>query len=365
VGTRFAYRELYIGGLSYAFGNTNAGAGTITEGTIANPDLTFERSYQYELGLEARLFNQLDVNITAFQQNRTNILTSQSTMIPAFFGGVLPSVNKGEVRNRGVELSLLWKKQFARSGFFIQANMSMIKDRVMQMAEEVVPVGSEYFYRKGNPVFYTYGLEAIGFFQSASDIASSPAQIFGPVQPGDIKYRDRNKDGVINNYDVGPIGNGTVPTKEFGLEIGFNVRGFDLQAMFQGQMDRNINLANYGNLFFPLRTNQKISTFVTNPWTVDNAATAQYPRLSTLENANNYRTSTFWLRNGDFIKLRSLELGYNFSNSLLKKQASGACRVFVRGMNLLTIDKFKFTDPENISGYPTMRSVNVGARFQF
>ena len=365
VGTRFAYRELYVGGLSYAFGNTNAGAGTITEGTIPNPDLTFERSYQYELGLESRLFNQLDLSLSLFQQNRTNILTSQSTLIPALFGGVLPSVNKGEVQNRGIELSLLWKKQYKNAGFFVQANMSFIKDKVTQMAEEIVPQGSEYFYRKGNPVFYTFGLEAIGFFESNADIAASPVQIFGPVQPGDIKYRDRNNDGVINNYDVGPIGNGTVPTKEFGIEIGFNVKGFDIQAMFQGQMDRNINLANYGNLFFPLRTNQKISTFVTNPWTVDNSANAQYPRLSTLENANNYRTSTFWLRNGDFIKLRSLEVGYNFQKLLLKKKGTGAARMFVRGMNLLTIDKFKFTDPENISGYPTMKSLNVGFRTQF
>jgi outer membrane receptor protein involved in Fe transport len=315
--------------------------------------------------MESRFFNQLDLSVSLFQQNRTNILTSQSTLIPALFGGVLPSVNRGEVRNRGIELSLLWKKQFKNAGFFLQANMSFIKDKVIQMAEEVVPQGSEYFYRKGSPVFYTYGLEAIGFFQSNADIAASPVQIFGPVQPGDIKYRDRNNDGVINNYDVGPIGNGTVPTKEFGIEIGFNLKGFDIQAMFQGQMDRNINLASYGNLFFPLRTNQKISTFVTNPWTVDNSANAQYPRLSTLENANNYRTSTFWLRNGDFIKLRSLEVGYNFQKFLLKKQGVGASRIFVRGMNLLTMDKFKFTDPENISGYPTMKSLNVGFRTQF
>lgn len=365
VGTRFAYRELYVGGGSYAFGNTNASASTITEGTIANPDLTFERSYQYEFGVDARLFKQLDLSVALFQQDRTNILTSQSTTIPALFGGTLPNVNKGEVRNRGVEFSLMWKKQFRNAGFFTRFNMSVIKDKVMQMAEEIVPAGSEYFYRKGSPVFYTYGLEAIGFFASQQDIASSPVQIFGPVQPGDIKYRDRNNDGIINNYDVGPIGNGSIPTKEFGLELGFNVKRFDLQVMLQGQMDRNINLANYGNLFFALRSSQKISTFVTNPWTADNASVAEYPRLSTLENANNYRTSTFWLRDGDFLKVRSLEIGYDLKPITKGRSTPVRSRLFLRGMNLFTFDRFKYTDPENISGYPTMRSLNAGFKVQF
>lgn len=365
VGTRFAYRELYVGGGSYAFGNTNAGASTINEGAIANPDLTFERSYQYELGIDARLFRQLDLSVALFQQDRTNILTSQSTTIPALFGGTLPNVNKGEVRNRGIEFSLMWKKQFRNAGFFTRFNMSVIKDKVMQMAEEIVPAGSEYFYRKGSPVFYTYGLEAIGFFASQQDIASSPVQIFGPVQPGDIKYRDRNNDGIINNYDVGPIGNGSIPTKEFGLELGFNVKRFDLQVMLQGQMDRNINLASYGNLFFALRSSQKISTFVTNPWTADNASIAEYPRLSTLENANNYRTSTFWLRDGDFLKVRSLEIGYDLKPITKGRSTPVRSRLFLRGMNLFTFDRFKYTDPENISGYPTMRSLNAGFKVQF
>ncbi len=365
VGTRFAYRELYVGGGSYAFGNTNAGASTINEGAIANPGLTFERSYQYELGIDARLFRQLDLSVALFQQDRTNILTSQSTTIPALFGGTLPNVNKGEVRNRGIEFSLMWKKQFRNAGFFTRFNMSLIKDKVMQMAEEIVPAGSEYFYRKGSPVFYTYGLEAIGFFASQQDIASSPVQIFGPVQPGDIKYRDRNNDGIINNYDVGPIGNGSIPTKEFGLELGFNVKRFDLQVMLQGQMDRNINLASYGNLFFALRSSQKISTFVTNPWTADNASIAEYPRLSTLENANNYRTSTFWLRDGDFLKVRSLEIGYDLKPITKGRSTPVRSRLFLRGMNLFTFDRFKYTDPENISGYPTMRSLNAGFKVQF
>ena len=115
LGTRFAFRELYVGGSTYYFGNTNAGASSITEGSVANPDLTFEQSYQYDFGLDARLFNILDASLVLFQQDRKNILTSQSTTVPALFGGSLPNVNKGEVRNRGIELSLLFSKQYKNS----------------------------------------------------------------------------------------------------------------------------------------------------------------------------------------------------------------------------------------------------------
>ncbi|MEO7530478.1 MAG: SusC/RagA family TonB-linked outer membrane protein [Sediminibacterium sp.] len=365
VGTRFAYRQLYVGSGTYYFGNNNGGVGGIAEGTIANPDLSFEKSYQYELGVDGRLFNELDFSVAAFLQNRTDILTSQSTTVSTIFGGVLPSINSGKVSNQGIELSLMWNKQFRRAGFFTRLNMSYVKDKVISMEEEVVPKGSEYYYRKGNPVYYTYGLQSLGFFQSADEIANSPEQLFGPVQPGDIKYKDRNSDGVINNYDIGPIGNGNIPTTEFGLELGFNVKGFDFQAMFQAQLNRNINLASYGNLFFPLRTNQKISTFVKDPWTLENKDHAQYPRLSTMDNANNYRTSSFWVRNGNFLKLRSLEIGYNFSEALTKKVKINNARLFLRGMNLLTLDHFKYSDPENITNYPAMKSYNVGMKVQF
>jgi hypothetical protein len=185
------------------------------------------------------------------------------------------------------------------------------------------------------------------------------------VQPGDIKYKDRNNDGVINNYDSGPICNGSTPTLETGLEFGFNYKGFDIQAMFQGQFDRNINLASYGNLFFPLRTNLKISTYVEEPWTEANKSTAKYPRLSTMDNSNNYRSSSFWYKNGDFIKMRSIELGYNLPAPIAKSIKLSQARLFVRGMNLLTIDSFKYADPESVSGYPAMKSYNIGLKVQF
>ncbi|MDP4225324.1 MAG: SusC/RagA family TonB-linked outer membrane protein [Bacteroidota bacterium] len=365
VETRFGFRQLYVGSGTYYFGSSNAGVSGITESTISNPDLTFEKSYQYEVGFDGRLLNELDFTVSVFLQNRKDILTSQSTTVPALFGGTLPSINKGKVRNQGIEASLLWNKQFKNAGFFTKLNMSYIKDKVVSMEEEVVPPGSEYYYRTGHPVYYSYGLQAIGFFESADDIAKSPVQQFGPVQPGDIKYKDRNNDGVINDYDNGPICNGSVPTLEFGFELGFNYKGFDVQAMLQAQVDRYINLASYPDLFFPLRSTQKISTFVTEPWTAENKDHAQYPRLSTMDNANNYRNSSFWYRNGDFLKLRSLELGYNLPEKMFGKIKPSMARIFLRGMNLLILDHFKYSDPENVSGYPAMKSYNIGLKVQF
>lgn len=365
VETRFAYRQLYVGSGTYYLGSSNAGVSGITESTIANPDLTYEKSKQYEIGIDTRLLNELDLSLAFFMQNRSDILTSQSTTVPAIFGGVLPNINKGKVRNQGIEASVLWDKQLKEFGCFTRFNVSFIKDKVISMEEEIVPKGSEYYYRTGQPVYYNYGLEAIGLFESTADITQSPVQQFGPVQPGDIKYKDRNNDGVINNYDSGPLCNGTVPTMEMGLEIGFNYKGFDIQAMMQVQLDRNINLASYGNLFFPLRSNQKISAYVQDPWTEENKAFAKYPRLSTMDNSNNYRNSSFWFRNGDFVKLRSLEIGYSLPSGIAKSFKLNQARIFLRGMNLLTIDHFKFTDPESISGYPAMKSYNIGLKVQF
>ena len=365
VETRFGFRQLYVGSGTYYFGSSNGGVSGITESTIANSDLTFEKSYQYEVGFDSRLFHLFDLSVAAFRHFRTDILTSQSTTVPTVFGGTLPSVNKGKVRNQGIEASLLWKKQNALSGYFAKLNMSYIKDKVILMEEEVVPQGSEYYYRTGMPVYYSYGLQAIGLFRSEDDIAGSPVQQFGPVKPGDIKYNDRNKDGVINNYDIGPICNGSLPTLEFGFELGFNVKGFDFQAMLQAQLDRYINLASYSNLFFPLRTNQKISTYVKDPWTVENRETAQYPRLTTIDNANNYRSSSYWYRNGDFLKLRSVEVGYTLPEKIVNRIRLSQTRLFLRGMNILTLDHFKYSDPENISGYPAMKSYNIGLKLQF
>ncbi|MEI7423813.1 MAG: SusC/RagA family TonB-linked outer membrane protein [Prolixibacteraceae bacterium] len=365
VETRFAYRQLYVSSGTFYFGSSNAGISGITESTIANPDLTFEKSFQYELGTEMKLFKVLDLTLAYFLQDRKDILTSQSTTVPSIFGGVLPNVNKGKVRNQGIEATLSLDKTAREFGYFAKINFSYIKDKVTAMEEEIVPAGSEYYYRKGQSVYYNYGLTAIGLFQSAEEIASSPVQQFGPVQPGDIKYKDRNNDGVINNYDSGPICNSSIPTFEAGLEVGVNFKGFDIQALFQGQFDRNINLASYGNLFFPLRSNLKISTYVQDPWTPQNKSIAQYPRLSTMDNSNNYRNSSFWYKNGDFIKMRTLEIGYNLSDAMAKSIHLSQLRLFLRGMNLLTIDSFKYTDPESISGYPAMKSYNIGLNVQF
>jgi TonB-linked SusC/RagA family outer membrane protein len=365
VENRFGFRQLYVGSGTYYFGSSNAGVSGITESTISNPNLTFEKSYQYEVGIDAQLFYLLDISIAVFRHNRTDILTSQSTTVPSVFGGSLPSINKGKVRNQGIEATINWKKQNINSGYFAKLNLSYIKDRVILMEEEVVPAGSEYYYRTGMPVYYSYGLQAIGLFESDQDITGSPVQQFGPVKPGDIKYYDRNKDGVINNYDVGPICNGTIPTLEMGFELGFNLKGFDFQAMLQAQVNRNINLASYSNLFFPLRTNQKISTYVKDPWTQENKETASYPRLTTIDNANNYRSSSYWFRNGDFLKLRSIEIGYTFPEEFVNRIRLSQTRLFLRGMNLLTLDHFKYSDPENISGYPAMKSYNIGLKLQF
>ncbi|HMR17940.1 MAG TPA: TonB-dependent receptor, partial [Sphingobacterium sp.] len=209
-------------------------------------------------------------------------------------------------------------------------------------------------------------LEAIGFFNSAEEIANSPVQSFGPVQPGDIRYKDQNNDGRIDDFDRIPIMNSTLPNWDAGLDLAFRYKNFDIGAFFQGQAGRSINLGATPILFWPLDNNSaRISTYPQQFWTEETKNTADYPRLTTIDNQNNYRPSTQWYINGDFFRLRSLHLGYSLPEKVVQYAKLRSARIFLTGMNLFSVDHLKYTDPESQRGYPVMRSYNAGINLQF
>ena len=157
-----------------------------------------------------------------------------------------------------------------------------------------------------------------------------------------------------------------MPSWDLGFDVGFNFKGFDITAFFQGQIGRSIYLGSAPLLFWPLDNNGgRINTYANQFWTEQTKNTADYPRLTTLENKNNYRESSFWYVNGDFLRLRSLDIGYTLPQSLTKRARLRNARIFLRGMNLFTIDHLKYTDPEVLSGYPVMKSYNAGISLQF
>lgn len=365
LGLRFAYRDFYKYYGSYVFGT--GAVGGISENDLSNPDLTFERANKYEIGLESILLNNIQFAATYYYQKRTNILVDQTNLVPSIVGVGLQSINSGSAESQGVELSLGIEKSSNKWGYHATVNYTFMKSKVLFNAELPVPEGSEHYYRSGHPISQPYGLDFIGFFQSQEDIDSSPIQQFGEVKPGDMKYRDRNNDGYINKYDEGAIGNSMLPKSEVGIIIGGNYKMFDVQCVVQAQLGRDIYLGNNSLVYFPLVNDAKISTYVKdqNPWTEENKESAGYPRLTTVSNTNNYRPSTFWYKDADFVRLRSVEVGYNFPHLITSKFKTDKIRLFFRGTNLLTFSKFTYGDPETMTGYPAMRSLNAGINVQF
>jgi TonB-linked SusC/RagA family outer membrane protein len=364
IGERFSDRRQYTNSGTYYFGNTNAGQSGLYEGVIPNQDFTWETAYKYDGGLDIQLFKKLEASFTYFFQRRKNILVPESLLLPEIFGGSLPNVNAGITNNQGIEASLAWSQQKKDFGYRVRVNASYVTDKLVYLPEALQPYS--YLYKTGQRINQPFMLEALGFFNDAEDIKNNPVQTFGLVQPGDIKYKDQNKDNRIDEFDMIPVKQPAQPSWDLGLQLGFNYRGFDLGAVFQAQAGRSIYLGNNPALFWPLYDRSaRISTYPKQFWTEETKNTADYPRLTTMENKNNYRPSTFWYVNGNFLRLRSLDLGYTLSADWLKKIKLSQARIFLQGMNLFTLDHLHYADPEVQSGYPVMKSYNAGISLQF
>ncbi len=362
---RYVYRDYYTYSGEYYFGNSTSPAQAMVEASLSNPDMTYETALTYNIGADFHLWNRLRLQATYFYEKRENILVSRSNVVPSLVGASLQPANMGKARKSGVELSACYERNYRDGSISLQLNVTRMDSKILYNAELPVPAGSEYNYRSGHAIAQPYGLKFAGFFQSEEEIKNSPVQQFGDVKPGDMKYHDLNNDGVINSYDETAIEKSVYPEWEFGLLIDVTYKRFDLSGLFQAQLGRDIYLGNNPLVYWPLVNDAKISTFVDTPWSEETASVAKYPRLTTQANPNNYRSSDFWYKNADFLRLRSLELGYTLP--LAKSDAdTPSIRIFLQGNNLFTLSKFSFSDPETYQvGYPAMRSYNIGLNIKF
>lgn len=371
-GDRFSYGQYYGWG-GYYFGDTNVSAGALEQSALANPDLTWEKEKKLNIGLDATLFKHVNLSFDYFKQNRYDILAKPFSTIPDFLGATLPFMNVGKVENKGFEAVVGYSSEPQKElTFFAEASAWFARNKILYAAE--APQLYDYLYEAGHRVDQYYLLEAIGFFQDNQDIANSPTQVFAAVQPGDIQFKNQNPedDNVIDQNDFYPIGYSDMPELTLGFHAGLTYKGFDLDLMFQGAMNRSVYLGGrYGYAFID---NGQVSSMALNRWAyypeegIDTRATATYPRLSSMDNLNNYQSSSFWLKNGDFLKLRSLELGYAIPEKVAKRLKTENIRVFLNGTNLFSIDHLEgLTDPETISGgigFPVLRTFSLGLSIQ-
>jgi TonB-linked SusC/RagA family outer membrane protein len=358
------YDQPFAAGGTYYFTNNNNSFGGFREGRLASRNLTHETARKIGVGIDALMLERLDLSIDLFHENRSNILTTTDGSIPGLIGVSRPFESIGEVVNKGIETSMMWRDQVRDFKYHIGGSFAFARNEIIEMSEPFRPF--DYLWQTGNPVGQNFGLEAIGFFRDENDIANSPAHLFSPVRPGDIKYRDQNGDGIIDELDMVPIGYaGGYPEIYFSMKLGFEYRGFGIDALFQGIANQTLYLSTQ-SVFWPLRGQASISTFSDNRWTPQTAESATLPRLSLLENANNYQRNDIWLAKGDYLKLRRLDIYYDLPANLANMVRLNSARVFVRGMNLFSIDDIEIVDPESIRAtYPTLSSFHVGINVGF
>lgn len=364
-GQRFTYEQYYNWQGGYHFGNNNSFFSGVDEGSLSNPGVTWEKKTIADLGIEATVLGCVNIGLDVFQENRDRILAEPHGTIPGFLGVALPVLNEGKVRNRGFETHVTYRSR--RTGnfqYYVEGSAWFARNNILFIPEPLQPY--DYLYRTGRPVGQLFGLEADGFyqesdFQAAGQLnAGLPVPQFGPVQPGDIRYKDQNGDQVIDAFDYKPLGKPSVPEWIFGFKAGFSAGRFDVEGFFQGAAGRSVYLS--GVNVWAFQNNAGVTPIALGRWTPETASEATYPRLSATSNEHNYRLSDFWLRDGSFLRLRTLQIGFALPPPVIHKIRLESASVYISGVNVFTWDKVKVADPETLAGYPAMRSFHIGFR---
>ena len=358
-------RQYYVGGNSYWFGSGNASAEGWTEGALANYDLTCETAYKANVGIDMQLFKGLDLSMDAFYEDRQNILCSTENVYSSILGVAMSNRNEGHVRNRGVEAALNWHQTIGDWSYMIGGTFTFARNEIVNMNEGYQPY--DYLCQTGGRIGQFFGLQAVGFFRDMQDVENSVEHTFSQVRPGDVKYKDLNDDKKIDAYDRIAMGySTTLPEIYYGFTVGAQWRGIGIRADFQGVANYTL-LKSMTSYYQPLRNNKNVSThYLANRWTAANMENALYPRLSTLDNQNNYQNSSIWQENGAFLKLRNLEISWTLPKRWSNAIRTSSVRIFARGSNLFSLDNVKSLDPEMLKAtYPSLRSYHIGVNLTF
>lgn len=340
---------------------------------LASNYATWEIATKHDLGVDLALFNdKFTATIDYFHEQREGIWMERK-YLPSIVGlGSNPRANVGKVLSEGFDGNFAFREKINKVDITVRGNITYSQNTILEKDEEnnVYPYQMERDYR----VNQAKGLIALGLFKDYDDIRNSPKQEFGTVQPGDIKYKDVNGDGVVNDGDKVAIGATTKPNMIYGFGISASWKGLDVNVHFQGAGKTSFfiegatvhafSAGEWGNILSDVaNSNRWIDHEISGTMATENP-NASYPRLSYGGNSNNYRQSTFWLRNGSYLRLKTLELGYSIPKPLVNKIRFNNIRLFLRGSNLLTFSSFKLWDPELGSStgteYPLAKSLTLG-----
>lgn len=360
------YLQGYLdSGPSYIFNNNYDATAGRSIGSMATENPNHEKAYMYNVGLEARLFDGLNLTLEGFYNHRTNIWVSGSGAYSNIVAFGAPYINAGVVNQKGLEIGLDYTKTINGITFNVGGNYLYSENQIKEMAEE--PRAYPNLVKTGNQLDQLYGLKAIGFFKDEADIANSPEQTFSTVIPGDVKYEDVNGDNKIDENDVVAIGHSTTPGVYYQFHFGAEWKGLGFNMMFQGT-GKYSGMLNTKGMYWPLIGNTNISQYAyDNRWTPETAETALYPRLSSNSNDNNYQNSTLWLVDRSYLKLRNVELYYKLPATCFKavKFVHGAT-IYLRGVDLFCWDNMPDGNAESYGiTQPLTRSIVAGVKLTF
>ena len=354
--------DRYYGGMRYS--------------SLSSPNVTWEIATKHDLGIDFSFFNdKLSGSVDYFNEKREGIY-----MLREYLPGIVglesnPSANVGKVTSEGFDGHFTFRQKLGAVGLTIRSNITYSKNEIVDRDEE----NNYYWYKmqKGHRVNQARGLISLGLFKDYDDIRNSPVQDFDgyKVMPGDIKYKDVNGDGKIDGNDQVAIGATTKPNLIYGFGIAANWKGLDVNLHFQGAGKSTYFIDGstvhmfklgdgWGNVLSEMaNSNRWISADISGDPATENP-NAEYPRLSYGPNSNNYQQSTYWLRNGSYLRLKTVEVGYTLPTQLVNKVHFNTVRIFLVGTNLLTWSAFKLWDPEMGSTdgkrYPLSKNLSLG-----
>lgn len=368
-GRRFIYLETVVNGFNYNFGENVKSYPSLRLGDWPNANVGWEEAKKLDAGFDISLFQKLNVQFDYFHEYRSGIFLQRNS-IPYFVGVTnMPWVNLGKMRNSGIDASVQYDQKIGQVQLSAIGNFTFARNVILDQDQPDYP--ELYQNRTGQARWETFGFVSDGLYKDYEDIASSPDQSYlGKQHPGDIKYKDLNNDGVINDKDQKALGFTGVPEIVYGFGLSARWKGFDASVFFQGTGNVKISTRStlvQGFTASSMYLSNVYEDVVGNYWTPEHTD-AKYPRLSLGTNTNNNVESDFWLTNGSYLRFKSAEIGYSLPTKAIKKMHLTGCRFYISGNNLCTFSAFRLWDPDNMTAttnYPLTRVVNLGVDIKF
>lgn len=358
----------YNGGAVYLFNGT--AVPSVSEAVEPNPHITWEKAVKSDIGIDLGLWKGLlNIEADVFYEKRKDMLNVATAVVPVEYGIGLAQENNSSMENRGIDFQISSRHSFTKdlsinAGF----NFTYAVNKIVDIQEAATIKNNPNRSQTGKAYGTQFGYEALGFFQSAEEIAKTPyAAALGYVKPGDVKYRDVDNNSILDANDIVPIGKPVYPEMIYGLTLNGTYKKFQLDMLWQGAAKVNYYLAGWASTPFN-QSNGVAFEFQKDYWTPENHD-AEFPRILSNPGGNlynNYRSS-LWIRDGSYVRLKTLTLSYDFGNFPTSIGLKGL-RIYVSGQNLITITKTKYIDPETISTtdyYPQVKTYAVGVNLNF